>query len=89
MLTLKPELTLPAVGLTGFEAPLTAEEVAIQGAVHRFSKDVLRPIGQDLDKMSAADACAHLAAVVAAAVQSGRDAVGRTREDLDHAADRV
>ena len=58
MLTLKSELTLPTVGLTGFEAPLTADEVGIQDAVHRFSKEVLRPIGQDLDKMSAADACA-------------------------------
>lgn len=58
MLTLKPELTLPAVGLTGFEVPLSEEERAIQATVHQFAKNVLRPIGRELDKMSATDACA-------------------------------
>lgn len=58
MLTLKSELTLPAVGLTGFEVPLTEEELAIQSSVHQFAKNVLRPIGQELDKMSAADVIA-------------------------------
>jgi alkylation response protein AidB-like acyl-CoA dehydrogenase len=58
MLTLKSELTLPAVGLTGFEVPLSEEEQAIQGAVHQFAKNVLRPIGIELDKMSAADVIA-------------------------------
>ena len=58
MLTLKPELTLPAVGLTGFETPLSEVESAIQDSVHQFAKNVLRPIGQELDKMSAADVCA-------------------------------
>jgi ABC transporter substrate binding protein len=57
MLTLKPELTLPAVGLTGFEVPLSEEERAIQATVHQFAKTVLRPIGRELDKMSAADVC--------------------------------
>jgi acyl-CoA dehydrogenase len=58
MIKLKSALSLPSVGLTGFEAPLSEEEVAIQGAVHQFAKNVLRPVGRELDKMSAEDACA-------------------------------
>jgi alkylation response protein AidB-like acyl-CoA dehydrogenase len=58
MLKLKTEVTLPNVGLTGFETPLTEEEAAIQGVVHQFAKNVLRPIGQELDRMSAADVIA-------------------------------
>jgi alkylation response protein AidB-like acyl-CoA dehydrogenase len=58
MLTLKSQVTLPDVGLTGFEVPLSEEERAIQGTVHQFAKNVLRPIGRELDKMSAADVCA-------------------------------
>ena len=50
MLTLKTELTLPAVGMTGFETPLSEEEQAIQQSVHRFAKEVLRPLGRELDK---------------------------------------
>lgn len=53
MINLKTELTLPAVGLTGFEAPLNEIELAIQDTLHKFAKDVLRPAGQELDKMSA------------------------------------
>lgn len=45
MLTLKPELTLPAVGLTGFETPLSEEEGAVQASVHQFAKNVLRSKG--------------------------------------------
>ncbi|MCY1489392.1 Acyl-CoA dehydrogenase [compost metagenome] len=58
MITLHDTLQLPAVGLTGFETPLTEEERAIQQTVHQFARNVLRPIGQELDKMSAADVCA-------------------------------
>ena len=58
MLKLKSELSLPAVGLTGFETPLSEEETAIQGVVHQFARDVLRPIGRELDKMTAAEVCA-------------------------------
>lgn len=58
MLKLKTELTLPAVGLTGFETPLSEEETAIQRIVHQFARDVLRPIGTELDKMSAEQVCA-------------------------------
>ena len=55
---LKTELSLPAVGLTGFEAPLTELEVSVQETVHRFARDVLRPIGRELDRMSPEDAIA-------------------------------
>lgn len=55
---LSNELKLPIVGMTGFETPLSEEERAIQHTVHQFAKNVLRPIGQELDKMSAADVCA-------------------------------
>ncbi|KAI3605953.1 Acyl-CoA dehydrogenase (plasmid) [Cupriavidus necator H850] len=53
MLILKKDLTLPAVSLTGFETPLSEEESAIQKTMHRFAKDVLRPLGTELDKMTA------------------------------------
>lgn len=58
MINLKTELTLPAVGLTGFEAPLNDIELAIQDTLHKFAKDVLRPAGQELDKMSAEEVIA-------------------------------
>jgi len=55
---LKTELVLPAVGLTGFEPPLTELEVSVQETVHRFARDVLRPVGRELDRMSPEDAIA-------------------------------
>ncbi|MCJ1887300.1 acyl-CoA/acyl-ACP dehydrogenase [Pseudomonas sp. LA21] len=55
---LKSHLTLPDVGLTGFETPLGEEESAIQASVHRFAREVLRPLGTELDKMSASDVVA-------------------------------
>ena len=58
MITLKPQLTLPAAGLSGFEPPLSEEEAAIQAGVHRFARDVLRPLGAELDRMSAEEAIA-------------------------------
>lgn len=58
MLKLKPEVSLPTVGLTGFETPLGEEETAIQAVVHQFAKNVLRPIGRELDRMSAEDVAA-------------------------------
>ncbi|CAM2162503.1 Acyl-CoA dehydrogenase [Paraburkholderia sacchari] len=50
---LHKEMKLPAVGLTGFETPLTEEEQAVQHSVHRFSRDVLRPLAKELDRMTA------------------------------------
>ncbi len=58
MLNLKTELTLPDVGLTGFEPPLNEEESAIQATVHQFARNVLRPLGQELDRMTAQEVCA-------------------------------
>jgi alkylation response protein AidB-like acyl-CoA dehydrogenase len=58
MINLKTELTLPAVGLTGFEAPLNETELAIQDTLHKFAKDVLRPAGRELDKMTAEEVIA-------------------------------
>jgi acyl-CoA dehydrogenase len=58
MMKLKSKLTLPAVGLSGFETPLSEEESAVQSGLHRFAKDVLRPLGAELDKMSAEEVIA-------------------------------
>jgi acyl-CoA dehydrogenase len=55
---LKSKLTLPAVGLSGFETPLSEEEAAVQGGVHRFAREVLRPLGAELDKMTAGEVIA-------------------------------
>ncbi|MFA7281991.1 MAG: acyl-CoA dehydrogenase [Sterolibacterium sp.] len=49
---LKKELGLPTVGMTGFEPPMSEEEQAIQQSVHQFAKNVLRPLGRELDKMT-------------------------------------
>ncbi len=53
MLKLKKDLKLPAVSPTGFETPLSEEETAIQHSVHQFAKNVLRPLGKELDRMTA------------------------------------
>jgi alkylation response protein AidB-like acyl-CoA dehydrogenase len=58
MLKLKSQLTLPAVGLSGFETPLSEEEAAVQAGLHRFAKDVMRPLGAELDRMSAEEVIA-------------------------------
>jgi acyl-CoA dehydrogenase len=55
---LKSRLTLPRVGLSGFETPLSEEESAVQTGLHRFARDVLRPLGAQLDKMDAHDVIA-------------------------------
>ena len=58
MMKLKAELALPTVGMTGFETPLSEIEQAIQASVHRFAKELLRPLGRELDRMSADDVVA-------------------------------
>jgi alkylation response protein AidB-like acyl-CoA dehydrogenase len=50
---LKSQVTLPSAGLSGFETPLSEEEAAVQAGVHRFAKDVMRPLGAELDRMTA------------------------------------
>jgi len=57
-LKLSKKLNLPDVALSGFDAVLSEDEQTIQATVHRFSRDFLRPLGQKLDKMSAADVIA-------------------------------
>lgn len=52
-MNLSKSLNLPSVSMTGFETPLSAEELAIQQSVHAFAKNILRPIGRELDGMSA------------------------------------
>ena len=46
------KLEIPKLGLRGLEAKLTEEEQAIQDAAHRFAAEVMRPIGEKLDKMT-------------------------------------
>jgi alkylation response protein AidB-like acyl-CoA dehydrogenase len=58
MMKLKSHLTLPAAGLSGFEPPMSDEEAAVQAGLHRFAKDVMRPLGAELDRMSAEEAIA-------------------------------
>lgn len=58
MFRLYETLALPVAGLSGFESPLSEEESAIQASAHRFAKDVLRPIGRELDRMTPEDAIA-------------------------------
>ena len=45
-------IELPQLGLRGLEAALTEEEKAIQETAHRFAAEVMRPIGEKLDKMT-------------------------------------
>jgi hypothetical protein len=45
-------IELPILGFRGLEADLTEEEQAIQEVAHRFAEEVMRPIGEKLDKMT-------------------------------------
>src|SRR5690554_396169 len=42
----------PQLGLSGLESPLSELESQVQENAHRFAKDVLRPAGARLDKLS-------------------------------------
>lgn len=55
-MSVSQEVPLPAVGVAGFDAGLSEDELAVQGAMHRFAKEVMRPIGQALDKLPAEQA---------------------------------
>ncbi|MEH6580833.1 MAG: acyl-CoA dehydrogenase family protein [Halioglobus sp.] len=46
------KLEIPTLGIRGLEADLTEEEQAIQEVAHRFAAEVMRPIGEKLDKMT-------------------------------------
>jgi acyl-CoA dehydrogenase len=58
MLQIREELSLPTVETSGFEPVLLDQERAVQEKVHRFAREVMRPVGQSLDAMSARDAAA-------------------------------
>ena len=58
MMKLKTQVTLPAAGLSGFETPLSEEEAAVQAGLHRFAREVMRPLGAELDKMTAQEVIA-------------------------------
>lgn len=45
-------LEIPKLGVRGLEADLTEEEQAIQQVAHRFAAEVMRPLGEKLDKMT-------------------------------------
>ena len=50
------DVPLPAVGLSGFDAGLSEEEQGVQHAMHRFARDVMRPLGREIDRMPAEEA---------------------------------
>ncbi|MBR8129008.1 acyl-CoA dehydrogenase family protein [Burkholderia ambifaria] len=72
MIRLNKSAALPLVGLTGFETPLSEEEGAIQHTVHRFARDVLRPIGRELDRMTPEEVIAPGSPYWAAIVESAK-----------------
>jgi alkylation response protein AidB-like acyl-CoA dehydrogenase len=45
------EVPLPSVELSGFDTGFSEEELNIQQMINRFAKEVMRPLGQELDKM--------------------------------------
>lgn len=47
-----PHIPRPQLGQTGLESSLTEEELAIQDGVRRFAKEVLRPAGIELDRVT-------------------------------------
>jgi acyl-CoA dehydrogenase len=49
----------PILGLGGLEPGLSTEEKAVQGAAHQFAREVMRPIGVALDKMTPEEVIAH------------------------------
>ena len=49
----------PHVERSGFDAPLEGDERALVDSVHRFARDVLRPHGRALDRLSAAQVIAR------------------------------
>lgn len=48
----------PVLGPTGLDGAFSDEETAIRDAAHRFAREVMRPIGRELDRLSAMDVVA-------------------------------
>lgn len=57
-MTSNHHVPMPDVSRSGFEAGLSEEERSIQDGVHRFAKEVMRPLGRELDRMPAEEAFA-------------------------------
>lgn len=55
-MTTRLEVPLPVVGLSGFDIGLSEEEQGIQETMHRFARDVMRPLGREIDRLSADEA---------------------------------
>ena len=52
------QVSLPVVGLVGFDVGLSEIEQSVQDAAHRFALDVMRPLGREIDKLPADQAYA-------------------------------
>lgn len=52
------KMPLPTLGLSGLDGNMSEEEKAIQENAHRFARDVMRPLAERLDKMSAEEVVA-------------------------------
>ena len=50
-MTTRVEVPLPSVEISGFDAGLSDEELTVQKNLRRFASEVMRPIGEQLDKM--------------------------------------
>jgi acyl-CoA dehydrogenase len=72
MIRLYKSTALPLAGLSGFETPLSEEEAAIQHTVHRFAREVLRPVGRQLDGMAPEDVIAPGSPFWGAMVESAK-----------------
>lgn len=52
------EMPIPTLGLSGLDGDLTEEEKAIQEVANKFAKEVMRPLAEKIDKLSAQEAIA-------------------------------
>jgi acyl-CoA dehydrogenase len=55
---IRHEVPMPMVGLAGFDVGLSEEEQAVQQGMHRFARDVMRPLGRQIDRLPADEAYA-------------------------------
>jgi len=53
------EIKTPQMAYSGLDGDLTEEESAFQETLHKFARDVMRPIGEQLDKLTAEEVCAE------------------------------
>ena len=55
-MTARHEVPLPFVGLSGFDAALDEEAQGVQHAMHRFAREVMRPLAREIDRLPAEQA---------------------------------